>query len=223
MRIDLLSCRFAPGDRLKIEDLCQRYASGSSAVREALSRLASECFVGMEPQRGFRVTPVSCDELRDLTRVRCAIEGMCLRDAVEHGDVEWEAGVMTALHRLSKLPMRAQDDPKRYSDAFAAAHNAYHEALVSACSSQWLLKLRTLLSSQHERYRWISRPLAKVERENLHLEHANIAEATLARNADLAVRLMTEHLELTANIILAACTITEAGGVEIFSIGQKVA
>src|SRR6266446_7520756 len=59
LRSELLACRFAPGEKLKIDDLCRRFAVGSSAVREALSRLASEGFVVSEPQRGFRVAPLS--------------------------------------------------------------------------------------------------------------------------------------------------------------------
>src|SRR5712675_286146 len=70
LRSELLACRFAPGEKLKIDDLCRRFAVGSSAVREALSRLASEGFVVSEPQRGFRVAPLSVDAaLR-----RCAFE-----------------------------------------------------------------------------------------------------------------------------------------------------
>jgi hypothetical protein len=45
LRSQLLACHFAPGEKLKIDDLCRRFAVGSSAVREALSRLASEGFV----------------------------------------------------------------------------------------------------------------------------------------------------------------------------------
>ncbi len=64
LRADLLACRLMPGQKLKIEELCERFSAGSSAVREALSRLAADGFVVVEPQRGFRVTPLSFAELR---------------------------------------------------------------------------------------------------------------------------------------------------------------
>src|ERR1700751_6229745 len=97
----LLACHFAPGEKLKIDDLSRQFAVGSSAVREALSRLASEGFVVSEPQRGFRVAPLSVDALRDLTDVRCSIEALCLRGAIEKGGVEWQSQVVAALHRLT--------------------------------------------------------------------------------------------------------------------------
>ena len=203
LRSDLLSCRLAPGEKLRIEELGKRLSAGSSAVREALSHLASEGFVVAEPQRGFRVAPVSPGELRGLTDARCEIEGLCIRRAVEHGDVEWEAGIITALHRLGKLPVRAEGDPKRYNDAFAVAHEAFHEAVAAGCANPWLLRVRQSLAGQHERYRWLSLPLATVERD-LHGEHTAIAQAALARDSDGTVRLMTDHLNLTAHIILSS-------------------
>ena len=201
LRADLLACRLVPDQKLKINDLCAQLAAGTSAVREALSRLASEGFITAEPQRGFRVTPVSLDELRDLTDTRCQIEGLCLKSAIERGGLEWETDVIASLHRLSKTPVSAPGDPKRYNDAFAAAHTIFHEALVAACASPWLLRLRRTLYVQQARYRWLSRPLAKVERD-LNSEHAEIAAATLARDVDQAVRLLSEHFQLTARIIL---------------------
>ena len=200
LRAELLSCRLVPGQKLKIEELCQRLPAGSSAVREALSRLAADGFVVVEPQRGFRVTPLSVDELRDLTKVRCRIEGMCIRDSIENGGVDWEIGVIAALHRLTRTPERAPGDPKRFNDDFAVAHTAFHAAVVAACGSPWLLRIREQLFSQHERYRWLVAPLAKVDRD-LDAEHAAIAHAALARRADEAVAHMEAHLRLTEEII----------------------
>ncbi len=222
LRADLLTCRLAPGEKLRIDVLCARLSAGSSAIREALSRLAAENFVVIEPQRGFRVAPISFGELRDLTRVRCQVEGSCIRDAIQHGDVEWEAGLMTALHRLSKLPMRAEGDPTRYNDAFALAHTAFHAAVVAACASPWLLRTREYLYFQHDRYRWISMPLATVERD-VHGEHTRIAEAALARDADRAVQAMTDHLELTAEIILSSAGVTDEGSASAGPDGAQVA
>jgi DNA-binding GntR family transcriptional regulator len=208
LRADLLACRLMPGQKLKIEELCERLKAGSSAVREALSRLAADGFVVLEPQRGFRVTPLSFAELRDLTNVRCQIESLCLRDAIARGDIDWETGVIAALHRMTRTPERADDDPKRYSDAFAVAHTAFHQALVAACTSPWLLRVRAQLSAQQERYRWLSKPLATIER-NLEAEHTGIANAVIARRADEAVERLVAHLQLTADIILTSPRLKE--------------
>src|SRR5258706_6929834 len=40
LRSQLLACHFEPGEQLKIDDLCRRFAVRSNAVRADLSRLA---------------------------------------------------------------------------------------------------------------------------------------------------------------------------------------
>ena len=201
LRSELLACNFVPGEKLKIDDLCRRFAVGSSAVREALSRLASEGFVVSEPQRGFRVAPLSVDALRDLTDVRCSIEALCLRGAIEKGGLEWQSQVVAALHRLTHTPVWADKAARRYSNEYARAHETFHEVLAAGCGSPWLLHLRTMLFNHSERYRWFSGPFSRVERD-LDREHREIAEAALARDSKRAVTLMNEHLQKTASVIL---------------------
>ncbi len=201
LRADLLACRLQPGARLKIAELCQALSVSLSAVREALSRLTSEGLVVAEPQRGFRVAPISAEELRDLTEVRAQIEGMCLERAIAVGDVGWESHLVAAFHRLSRTPEREPDDPQRMNEAWSAAHAAYHEALVGGCDSPWLLRLRGILYAQTERYRRLSVPLARITRD-LNREHQDIMEAALARDPGRARALMTQHLELTTRVLL---------------------
>ncbi len=203
LRSELLACRLVPGQKLKIDELCRSMSSGSSAVREALSRLTSEGFVILTPQRGFRVAPLSIDDLLDLTRTRQQIEALCIRGAIAHGGVEWETQLVAALHRMSRTPEAEMGDIRRYSDAFDEAHTTFHQALVDACESSWLLKLRGIVFTQSERYRRLSRPLAKTGR-NLDAEHRGIVEAALARDAERCVMLMDEHIGLTTRILIEA-------------------
>lgn len=208
LRADLLSGAFNPGEKLKIDVLCRSLGTGSSAVREALSRLAAESLVVAEPQRGFRVAPLSFDDLRDLTEARCEIEGLCLRGAVERGGVDWEAAVMAALHRLSRTPVWAEGGPGRYNEEFAAVHSAFHAALAEGCGNSWLLRVRRMLYDQHERYRWISKPPV-AGRRDANAEHRAIAEAAIARDGERAARLMAGHLRETARVVLDTGTRVE--------------
>jgi DNA-binding GntR family transcriptional regulator len=201
LRADLLACRIKPGARLKIAELCESLTVSLSAVREALARLMSEGLVVGEPQKGFCAAPISPSELQDLTGVRIRIETACLERAIAVGDVAWESHLVSALHRLSRTPERATDDPDRLSEAWAAAHADYHTALAAACDSPWLLKLREMLYDQSERYRRLSIPLAEVARD-IGAEHRELVDAALDRDAIRAVAMMTRHLETTTLMIL---------------------
>lgn len=203
LRADLLSCRILPGTKLKIQELCTRLSVSLGAIREALSRLTSEGLVVAEPQRGFRASPISPEDLQDLTKVRIEIEGLCLRRAIELGDVDWESRLVAAFHRLSRTPERVLDDPQRISDDWAEAHAGFHQALVDGCQSPWLLRLHGQLYDQSERYRRLSVTLATKTRK-IGNEHQAILDAVLKRDADKAVALMTEHLGATTRILLTA-------------------
>ncbi len=201
LRADLLACRLPPGEKLRIGELCDMLGVSLSAVREALSRLTAEGLVVAEPQRGFRAAPISEADLRDLTAARIEIETLCLRRALAAGDVTWEERLVAAHHRLSRTGERDPADPKRVTEAWAEAHRAYHAALVAGCDNAWLLRLRAILYAQSERYRRLSVPLARTERD-LAREHREIVEAALARDADKASALLAAHLSLTSDILL---------------------
>ncbi|HVJ44277.1 MAG TPA: GntR family transcriptional regulator [Dongiaceae bacterium] len=203
LRADLLSCRIEPGTRLKIQELCTRLSVSLGAIREALSRLTSEGLVVAEPQRGFRAAPISPEDLRDLTMVRIEIDSLCLRRAIALGDVDWEARLVAAFHRLSRTPQHTAADPTRTSDDWAEAHAAFHAALVEGCKSPWLLRLHGQLYAQSERYRRLSVSVAP-RRRNIEDEHEKIVDAVLARDADQAVDLLSRHLRVTTDILLSA-------------------
>jgi len=201
IRSDILSSRLKPTEKLVISELCSRLGVSLGAVREALSRLTSEGLVTMEPQRGFRVSPIAQAELEDLTRVRATIETLCLQNAIANGTVKWEAGIVSALHELSQIALLDADNTGRISAEWADAHRRYHEALVAACDSPWLLRLRDTLYVQSERYRHYSVPADSKSRD-LDREHREIADAAIARKTDLATKLLCEHLNKTTKILL---------------------
>src|ERR1700674_2455806 len=98
IRADIVACRLAPNERLRVEALRARYGVGGSPIREALMRLEVEGLVTLEQNKGFRVSPVSLDQLSDLMSTRVEIEGIALRWSIEKGGVEWEADLLAAFH-----------------------------------------------------------------------------------------------------------------------------
>jgi len=203
LRADLLACRIAPGSRLKIQDLCAQHSVSLGAIREALSRLTSDGLVVAEPQRGFRVAPISRADLEDLTMVRIEVESLCLRRAIAVGTVDWEARLVAAFHRLSRTPERVAVDPMRAADDWAEAHAGFHTALVAGGDSPWLLRLHAQLYAQSERYRRLSIPLGASDRD-VSREHREIMSAVLERKADRAVTLMERHIGATTEILMQA-------------------
>jgi DNA-binding GntR family transcriptional regulator len=203
MRADLLACRTRPGEKLRINVLCGTYRASSGAIREALSRLSAEGLVTSEPQRGFHAASISAGELSDLTLARVEIESLCLRKAIEHGDLAWEERLLNAAHRLRRSPFRDPDDRERVSEVWAKAHETFHEVLVMACPNVTLLCVRRQLYVHSERYRRLSVPLAHVTRD-IEREHRSIMLAALDRDADEAIRALADHIRETTRVLLDA-------------------
>jgi DNA-binding GntR family transcriptional regulator len=209
LREAILSCRLEPGAKIKINDAAAEFEFSPGAVREALSRLAAERMAVATAQKGFTVAAISVEELRDLTRTRIAIEQLCLRSAIANGDVEWEANILAAYHRLHRLPMAGRGATKGLSATWSAAHNSFHAALTSACDSPWLLTIREMLYAQSERYRNLSK-IANPKRD-VDGEHKGLLDACLVHDADLACKRIEAHLRRTLNILLSSPRLASAG------------
>lgn len=201
LRASVLACRLRPGQKILIADLCKAHDVSLGAVREALSRLTSEGLVIATPQRGFRVAPVSETDLTQLTDARIEIEQLCLRRSIAAGDLAWESRLVATFHELSNTPERVATDVRRLNDAWVATHARFHQALVDGCDNLWMLRLRSILYVQSERYRRLSVPLAQQDRD-IDQEHQAILDAALARDVETACALLDRHLRTTTLILL---------------------
>lgn len=79
---------------------------------------------------------------------RCKIEGLCLREAIEKGGVEWEAQVTAALHRVTHFAPASKPVGSEQMETFSKVHGAFHETLAAGCNNPWLMQVRALLFSQ---------------------------------------------------------------------------
>ncbi len=188
---DILNGSLEPGSKLKLQALCETYEVSMSPLREALARLTGRGLVFQEGQRGFRVAEASFDDLRDVTETRIHIETTALCLAMERGGDEWEATVLAAHHRLARR-LRSKD--LLVDAAWETLHRGYHMALIEACGLPRLLDICTGLHDHFDRYRRLA-VLHANRHPKLRSSHAAIVKFTLARDAERAVALLTEHIQ----------------------------
>jgi len=205
LRADIVAGRLRPQEKLRVQLLASRYGLAASALREALSRLVTDGLVDVEDQKGFRVAQVSRDDLLDLTDTRVEIECLALRRAIRNGDVAWESGIVAAFHRLSRSPeQEAQAHPEDSTllDGMSDLHRDFHNSLIAACRSEWLLYFSGLLYELSERYRRLAVYVTPGSRNSLS-EHEQLMETVIRRDSSKACKLLDEHLRETTRIILA--------------------
>ncbi|HEY4373238.1 MAG TPA: GntR family transcriptional regulator [Burkholderiales bacterium] len=202
LRADVLAGKLEPGRKLQIEFLCERYSAGQTPVREALNRLTSDGLVERREQRGFAVTPVSRDDLLEITKTRCWLEEVGLRESMAQRTAQWEEELVLAHHRLAKMPRSNSTAGYEENPGWEALHKAFHHALIGACQSRWLIAFCEQLADQLYRYRQLAVHRTYPNRHERG-EHQAIVDAVLAGDADEAVRLLNAHYRQTADIILA--------------------
>ena len=197
LRADIVSGKLAPREKLRLSELKTRYEMGASPLREALSRLVGEGLVTFEGNKGYRVRELSREDLADIAYMRTAVETFAIRTAIERGGLEWEQGIVGALHGLLTLTRDTATD-RASLDAWNIAHDRFHEALISACGSPRVMETQRRLAEHHNRYRRTYMG-DNLPRQLLIDEHSAIAEAALARDADRAAALLGQHMVITSN------------------------
>ncbi len=203
IRRDIIKGVLSAGQPLRMADLSARYDMGFSPLREALSRLQVERLVLAEALRGFRVAPLSVEEMQDAVSTRILLESDALRLSIEYGDDDWSATIVATLYALKLQVDRAAASTIDVWD-IEQRHYAFHRALLSACRSPWRLEFFERLYAATERYRIPVLNGAKMPHgRDIQAEHGALADAVLARDAEAAVRLLAEHYTKTAVTIRA--------------------
>ena len=197
LRNEIVTCQLKPNESLKFDALRLWFGASFTTLREALTSLAAEGLVVSEEQRGYKVAPVTIEDLLDLTHARILIEVDLMRRSIQNGDDDWEIRVISCLHRLAKIEERA---PENYvSNAeWKSAHRDFHEALVSACGSPTLLAFRSSLFERAERYRNLS-ALCRPRPRDKAGEHRALMQAAISRNSDQACLLISSHIQTTSD------------------------
>ena len=207
LRSDLLTARLAPGRKLPIRFLMERYEAGQTPIREALNRLSSEGWVDCHDQRGFAVAGISAAELVELTRTRCWVEELALRHAMAAATPVWEEELLLACHRLTRT-RRSLTEAYAEHHEWERLHRALHRILLAPCDARPLLAFCDQLADRLYRYRQLS--VRKIfPRRDINGEHQAMVKAVLDQDADRAVTLLTSHYRQTADIILADLTAAE--------------
>ncbi len=204
IRDDIIAGLLRPDEKLKIRDLRLRYETGSSPLREALSKLTVDGLVTRTENRGFRVASADVDAYEDLVQARCWIESIALRELIAHGTSKWEYGVVIASYDLEKSAHSLSADRFVPNPNFEAHHKRYHMALIGGCNNRVIEHMCSQLHDHASRYRHLSNVRIYMTGDYQRgAEHKEISEAALARNADRAVELLCAHYRRTFELLRA--------------------
>lgn len=192
LRAAVLDGEFEPRQALKPQELATRHGVSLAVVREALLRLVGEGLADRRPNRGFVVPATGAERWQQIAEARALIEPAALSLAVARGDLEWEASVRAAHHRLAGTPFSV-------GGVWAEAHRLFHRALLAGCGNDVVLETFDRLWTAGElarRWSYAADPARDAE-----AEHQAIEQAALARDAGRAAELLRCHVLHTAAVL----------------------
>ena len=198
---DIIFGALAPGAKLKLDALKDRYSASVSTLRETLNRLASDGFVEAAEQRGFFVQPVSKEDLTEIANLRILLECSALETSIENGDADWEGNLVAAHHKLRLMEdkMLAGDDSEK--ETWKRYDWEFHKALIQACNSVNLLSLHEIIYDKYLRYQML---VLTHRGEDAVLEHKAMFEAALARDVSTSQSVLKTHIHKGLEHTLAA-------------------
>ncbi|WP_426129036.1 GntR family transcriptional regulator [Pararhizobium sp. PWRC1-1] len=191
IRRDIIAGSLAPGQKLKLEQLKDRYAVSVSTLRETLSRLASENLVVAEGQRGFEVAPVSVGELENLGDLRLLLEAHAISLSFEAGDLDWEARVVSAHHKLSAVERRLLEGDLQRTVDWVRYDWEFHQSLASACGSAVLMDALSSTFDRFLRYHLLARSFRGKPVTD---DHRQLFELAMLRDTDGARATLKHHV-----------------------------
>lgn len=188
LKSDLLSGRFAPGERLTEEHLAKGLGVSRTPVREALHKLESEGLVKPLESRGFYVARDSREELEDQFDIRAALEGYAIRLICQKISAE-------TIGQLNELIKKAEDAlARKQLDEIFEYNTQFHDVLHSVISRK--TRFHTLIADTRKyvlRYRKESLHYLDGARRTID-GHKKILMAISLKDPELCERVMREHI-----------------------------
>ncbi|WP_428641636.1 GntR family transcriptional regulator [Roseibium sp.] len=191
IRNDIIFGQLKPSERLRLEPLRKRYNVSVTTLREILNRLTSDGFVIAEGQKGFEVAPVSDDDLREVAELRILLESHALKRSFDLGDLDWEAGVVAAYHKLHVLEKRMLAGETAVRESWKNADWQFHRALISGCGSRTLLEAHGAAFDKYLRYQMLTLTFRGEEAAR---EHKQLLDAALSHDANTAGKVLETHI-----------------------------
>ncbi|MEU8820084.1 GntR family transcriptional regulator [Actinoplanes sp. NPDC048796] len=184
LRQEILAGTIPSGARLGEVELAGRLSVSRTPIREALTRLAAEGLVEIQPHRGARVVSRSDEELREIFELRLRLEPYAVQQAVPALSPEQ----LDELDALATEMIEAGD-----RDALVELNRRFHSIFIEAAGSRPLadaLRGVTHAPVVHQNFHNYT---PEALHRSLH-HHVEMVAAARAGDGDWAEAVMRSHL-----------------------------
>lgn len=190
LRALVVSGQMRPGDRLIEERLSEMLGVSRPPLREALRMLERDGLVQSLPRRGFRVVPITAEDVREIYSLRFTLERLAVELGVPVNEPARLQPMREALAEM-KVAVDAADD-----EGILSANSTFHLALVDISGHSRLLAAYDRLRLQFEvcmAYNLRFREEMYGDRADVHPRHEALLETIEAGNRPAVLYQIAHH------------------------------
>lgn len=171
--------------QLKTTELAQELGVSEVPVREALVRLQAEGFIQRDANSVARVMGLNPREVHELNLIRSRLEGLAAKLAAERAP-----GLADRLDVVTGEMREAYETGDR--PRYMKLNNRFHELIIEASGSQWLIRSLTDLRDMTKRFQMVLQLVPERVSQSLE-EHLQIVEAIRKGDSDRAEEVARYH------------------------------
>ena len=206
----ILGGELVAGARLGEVELADRLGVSRTPIREALSRLAAEGLVEIQPNRGARVTTWTVAELEGVFDLRSSLEPQLTAFAVPRAGAHDIAELELLAHRMVEV---GSPGPEQNLDALVPLNRAFHDRLVALADHPTLATaLAAAIHPPIVLRNFHAYDEASLRRSLAH--HVEIVAAVRAADPTWAGAVMTAHIHNARAVMVRAATEAPVGGTQ---------
>lgn len=184
----ILEGKFAPGQRLIIDDIAEEFGLSIIPVREALQSLQAERLVEIQPHVGATVSPITRENIEEVFAILGGMEAITVRRIAKNRPPALEGRLETLIEQMDAAEKR--HNPEKWS----ALNVEFHLAMSEATGMPWVHEITTRALSNWDRIRRHFFREGKEHRfTHAQDEHHAILKALRKGDADLAEKLIRQH------------------------------
>lgn len=188
LRDQILSCELEPGAELREASVAETIGFGRTPAREALRRLVTEGLVEVRPRKGYRVTPLTLDDVQHIFEFRLLLEPAAVELAIARSSDE----ELAALRPLADATHRTTEDDSY--EQYLIDHMGFHVAIADRSGNPRLARAIRELLVERRRLAFL---VATNRQPNADpdVEHHELYDAIVARDTERAKAIVIAQIE----------------------------
>lgn len=201
LKHDIVTCDFLPGKSLSEQELCRRYHTSRTPVREACRRLEKDGLIKIIPFRGYFVAPLTMAEYHNLNEVQLIVEPAAAALAAQRATPDQ----LKQVQEWAEYVYRVGNQKSYYT--FLDRNYNLHVGIANASGNEALVEIISEVHTRLMRFFYLVISVDSYGPE-LVAEHREIVRAIANRDPESARQRTAEHIvhtiQRSANLLLTS-------------------